>query len=96
MAAEGCSPRWRSEYFTHYYRWQYFYTLDDGNTYSIVPATEPLDTGTESEVEDLSKETMIYVNDVSMMNFIEYSFCFTRSNLAYLENFDIDYEVIER
>jgi len=75
--------------FTHYYRWQYFYTLEDGNTFSIVPNTGLLDFGAESELKDLSKDTYIYMTTVSMEAFVEYTFSRTKSDINTLENIDI-------
>ena len=65
--------------FTHYYRWQYFYTTDNGDgphgdMFSIVPTTQPLEFGTESETKDLSDDTLLYLTDVSMKAYVEYSF----------------------
>jgi len=60
--------------FTHYYRWQYFYTLGDGNMFSIVPNTQQLEFGTETEATDVSPDSLLYVVEMSMKAFIEYSF----------------------
>jgi hypothetical protein len=60
--------------FTHYYRWQYFYTYGDGNTLSITPNTKQLDFGAETEVNDISATSLLYLVDISMDVFVEYSF----------------------
>ena len=60
--------------FTHYYRWQYFYTLGDGNVFSVVPNTAQLEFGSESEVTDVSPESLLYLTDITMKSFIEYTF----------------------
>ena len=60
--------------FTHYYRWQYFYTLGDGDMFSIVPNTSELEFGTESEADTDSPDTKLYVTDLTMTSHIEYSF----------------------
>lgn len=61
--------------FTHYYRWQYFYTYGDGDMFSIVPSIEQLQFGSENEVTDgPSKQSLLYVNDMSMKSFVEYTF----------------------
>src|SRR5271157_5713601 len=60
--------------FTHYFRWQYFYTYGDGNTFSIVPSIEQLIIGSEQEAEGEGKTVMLYVNDITMKSFVEYTF----------------------
>jgi hypothetical protein len=60
--------------FTHYYRWQYFYTYGDGNTLSITPNTKQLEFGAETEVTDFSATSLLYLVDITMATFIEYSF----------------------
>jgi hypothetical protein len=75
------SPEERMKYadllnmcFTHYYRWQYFYTLGDNNTFSIVPNVEGLAIGSEQEAKDISPESLLYITDITMTSFIEYTF----------------------
>ena len=75
--------------FTHYYRWQYFYTLGDDNVFSIVPNTAQLEFGAESEVTDVSPESLVYVTDITMKSFIEYTFK-DFSVLGSLRNYTID------
>lgn len=60
--------------FTHFYRWQYFYTYGDGNMYSIVPNTKQLEFGAESEVKDVSDTSLLYLVECVMQVFVEYSF----------------------
>jgi hypothetical protein len=60
--------------FTHYYRWQYFYTFGDDNMMSLLPNTEELIFGNEEEAEGDSKISVLYVNDVTMKSFVEYTF----------------------
>lgn len=60
--------------FTHYYRWQYFYTLGDGDMFSIVPNTTELDFGAESEATTDSPDTLLYVTDITMNVYVEYTF----------------------
>ena len=75
--------------FTHYYRWQYFYTLGDGDMFSIVPNTAQLEFGAESEVTDVSPESLLYVTDITMKCFIEYTFK-DYNVLRSLEDYTID------
>ena len=60
--------------FTHYYRWQYFYTYGDGNMFSIVPNTAQLEFGSEAETTDVSTTSLLYLVDITMKSFIEYTF----------------------
>ena len=60
--------------FTHYYRWQYFYTIGDGNMFSICPNTTQLEFGTESEATDVSPTNLLYITDISMKCYVEYTF----------------------
>jgi hypothetical protein len=60
--------------FTHYYRWQYYYTLGDGTAYTIVPNILPLEFGNENEITNESMMAIIYITAVSMKCFIEYTF----------------------
>ena len=60
--------------FTHYYRWQYFYTLRDGNMFTIVPNTAQLEYGNESEIQDVSADTQLYLSDLSMKSYVEYTY----------------------
>ncbi|HRZ18518.1 MAG TPA: hypothetical protein P5136_00435 [Methanofastidiosum sp.] len=60
--------------FTHYYRWQYYYTLKDGNQFSIVPNSTKIGFSGESEVADSSKTSMIYILNLTMNAFVEYTF----------------------
>jgi hypothetical protein len=61
--------------FTHYYRWQYFYTLGDGNLFSITPNTTQLEFGAESEATEAGTSTTpLYLVDITMKCFIEYTF----------------------
>jgi len=76
--------------FTHYYRWQYFYTLGDGNTFSIVPNTQPLEFGTESEATDVSPDSLLYIIDISMKCFIEYTFTDSVNLHGILEDITFD------
>jgi len=77
--------------FTHYYRWQYFYTLGDHNMFSIVPNTTGLDIGPESEATDISPESLLYVTDITMISFVEYTFSDTESYLV-MRDYIIDEE----
>ena len=77
--------------FTHFYRWQYFYTLGDGNTFSIVPNTGELDFGGESEIEDDSANmTFIYTTNITMQAFIEYTFSGVSGGAEILGDVEID------
>ena len=76
--------------FTHYYRWQYFYTFGDGNVFSIVPNTQQLEFGTESEAADVSPDSLLYVVDVSMKCFVEYTFTDAIALYGVLQDFSID------
>jgi len=76
--------------FTHYYRWQYFYTLEDGNVFSIVPNTQPLEFGTESEATDVSPDSLLYLVDISMKCFVEYTFTDMVDINKVLKDFAID------
>lgn len=60
--------------FTHYYRWQYFYTFGDGNMFSIVPNTQQLEFGAETEATDVSPDSLLYLVDISMKCYVEYTF----------------------
>lgn len=61
--------------FTHYFRWQYFYTLGDSNMFSIVPNTQQLEFGTESEVNtDATGANFLYITDITMKVYVEYTF----------------------
>ena len=60
--------------FTNYYRWQYFYTLGDNNMFSIVPNTSGLNIGPENEATDVSPDTLLYITDIAMTSFVEYTF----------------------
>ena len=60
--------------FTHYYRWHYFYTLGDGNTFSIMPSMDALEFGAETEITNESMMAVVYITDITMRSFIEYSF----------------------
>ena len=60
--------------FTHYYRWQYFYSTGDGTMFCIVPSTSQLDFGSETEVTDVSPDSLLYLLDISMKSFVEYTF----------------------
>ena len=76
--------------FTHYYRWQYFYSLGDGNTFSIFPNTEELEFGSESEVkDDASALTYIYVTDISMKAHIEYTFTDVRTDSSVIGTVEV-------
>ena len=75
--------------FTHYYRWQYFYTLGDRNMFSIVPNTSQLEIGPENEATDASPETLLYVTDIKMVSFVEYTFSDTYP-YAVLKEYTID------
>jgi hypothetical protein len=76
--------------FTHYYRWQYFYTFGDGNTFSIVPNTQPLEFGTETEATDVSPDSLLYITDISMKCFVEYTFTESVGLLGTLQDFTVD------
>ena len=60
--------------FTHYYRWQYYYTYGDGNLFTIVPNNETLIFGEDSEATETSKTSLIYITHINMKSFIEYTF----------------------
>jgi hypothetical protein len=63
--------------FTHYYRWQYFFTYGDGNTFSIVPTTEQIRMGTEVNAKDGTEEasiSLVYMKDVNLFPYVEYTF----------------------
>ena len=76
--------------FTHYYRWQYFYTFGDGNTFSIVPNTQQLEFGTESEATDVSPDSLLYITDISMKCFVEYTFTDSVNLHGILQEFTVD------
>lgn len=77
--------------FTHYYRWQYFYTFGDGNTFSIVPNTQQLEFGTETEATDVSPDSLLYITDISMKCFVEYTFTDSvGGQLGTLQDFTVD------
>ncbi len=75
--------------FTHYYRWQYFYTLGDNNMFSIVPNTTGLTIGPEKEATDVSPDTLLYITDIAMTSFVEYTFSDTEP-FGELRNLIID------
>jgi len=77
--------------FTHYYRWQYFYTTDDGYMLSIVPSTTPVDYGSESETTDVSSDSLLYITDLIINPFVEYTFT-DLEHLHYLEDYNVDPE----
>ena len=60
--------------FTHYYRWQYYYTYDDGNMFTIIPNNELLDFGQDSEATETSKTSLIYITNINMKSYVEYTF----------------------
>ena len=60
--------------FTHFYRWQYYYTYGDGNQFSVVPNVNTLSFGAESEVADVDKINQLYISSVSITAFVEYNF----------------------
>ena len=60
--------------FTHYYRWQYYYTYDDGNMFTIIPNNELLDFGNDSEATESSKTSLIYITNINMKSYVEYTF----------------------
>jgi hypothetical protein len=60
--------------FTHFYRWQYFYTFGDGNVLTIVPNQTTVSLAGESETSDVSKTSMLYINTMNLNSFIEYTF----------------------
>lgn len=60
--------------FTHYYRWQYFYTLGDGNMYSLVPNSGTLSFGSEQVAEGSVGTDLLYVTDIAMPSYVEYTF----------------------
>ena len=74
--------------FTHYYRWQYYYTFDDGNQFSIVPNTGTINFGGDSEVADVDKVNQLYISSISMTAFVEYTFTGLDS-LGILDNSDV-------
>jgi len=75
--------------FTHYYRWQYFYTLGDNNMFSIVPNMVGLNIGPENEATDVSPDTLLYITDIAMTSFVEYTFSDTEI-YGELRDFTID------
>lgn len=60
--------------FTHYYRWQYFYSLNDGTFFNIVPNSTTVAFTGETETKEPSKTNMLYITNMSMTSFVEYSF----------------------
>ena len=60
--------------FTHFYRWQYFYTYNDGDQFSIVPNNDTISVTGESEINDQSKTSLLYVVNMTMNSFVEYTF----------------------
>jgi len=60
--------------FTHFYRWQYYYTFGDGNMMTIVPSKTEISFAGESETGDVSKTSMLYINTMNLSSFIEYTF----------------------
>jgi len=60
--------------FSHYYRWQYIYTLDDGSVFNIVPNSTTISFSGEEEIADPSKVNMIYAINMVMTSFVEYTF----------------------
>jgi len=77
--------------FTHYYRWQYFYTLGDGNLYSITPNTTQLEFGAESEAtESAAAITPLYLVDISMKCFVEYTFRDVSAIHGEMKSYEID------
>lgn len=60
--------------FTHYYRWQYFYTTGDGDTFTIVPNTTQLEFGAQQTATEEKKVAMLYIVDISLKAFVEYTF----------------------
>jgi len=60
--------------FTHYFRTQFVYLAHDGNLFSVTPSTKSVVMGSESEITDSSKTTLIYVKQVNLSTFIEYQF----------------------
>lgn len=66
--------------FSHYYRWQYYYTLNDGSSFNIVPNNGTIAFSGEEEVADPSKVNMIYVMNMVMTSFIEYTFSGTQQS----------------
>jgi len=81
MAVLTTSPEERSMFaemiqlcFTHFYRGQFIYKGDDGSLFSIVPAKDEVDSGSETEIKDESSTTIIYATDVGINSLIEYHF----------------------
>jgi hypothetical protein len=63
--------------FSHYFRWQYYYTFNDGSLFNIVPNSGTLSFGGETETSNTSKTSMIYASTLTMESFIEYTWTST-------------------
>lgn len=78
--------------FTHFFRTQFIYKGIDQSLFSIVPATKEISMGAETEINDESTTTLIYVKEITLSSFIEYHFRdFSVGRLYELKN--INYEL---
>lgn len=76
--------------FTHFYRWQYYYTYGDGNLFNIVPNTGTVSFGEEAETKEESKTSMIYAVNMTMNSFVEYTFT-SQDLLGKINTYEIDH-----
>lgn len=60
--------------FSHYYRGQFIYKGTGNELFSITPAGNAIDFGTETEITDESDTTTVYAIDIGINTFIEYHF----------------------
>jgi hypothetical protein len=60
--------------FSHYYRGQFIYKGHGNELFSITPAGNEIDFGTEAEITDESDTTTVYAIDLGISVFIEYHF----------------------
>jgi hypothetical protein len=80
--------------FSHYYRWQYYYTFDDGTLFNITPNAGTLSFGGDVEEANTSKTSMIYANTLTMESFIEYTWTSTEV-VERINHTNITAEVLE-
>lgn len=60
--------------FSHYYRWPYLYEGESKEMFNIIPTTTQIEISSESEVKDISTQTLIYTCTVRLTSFVEYIF----------------------
>lgn len=60
--------------FSHYYKWVYHYKGPGDDYFNIVPTTQLVKQGGETEVTDESKMSLIYVSDLTLYPLVEYIF----------------------